>query len=270
MPFLGACWPAAPLVARWHALKVAERGGLALGDEQRAAYQHVTSGSDLALVVGYAGTGKSAMLGVTRAAWEAEGYTVRGAALSGIAAEGLEGGSGIASRTLAGLEFAWKDGRDQLTSRDVLVVDEAGLVGSRQMARVLSAAEAAGAKVVLVGDAEQLQAIEAGAAFRALAERHGAAEISEVRRQRTEWQRSATRELATARTEGALDRYEAAGMVAGQVDSGLAQAAGAALYAPLPRQPARDSRAHVGVPACTGVGFAWRVRQTWKRASFLT
>ena len=92
-----------PLVARWQALKGAERGGLAFGDEQRAAYQHVTAGPDLALVVGYAGTGKSAMLGVARAAWEAEGYTVRGAALSGIAAEGLEAGSGIASRTLASL-----------------------------------------------------------------------------------------------------------------------------------------------------------------------
>ena len=160
-----------------------------------------------------------------RAAWETEGYTVRGAALSGIAAEGLEAGSGIASRTLASLEFAWKDGREQLTSRDVLVVDEAGLVGSRQMARVLSAAEAAGAKVVLVGDAEQLQAIEAGAAFRALAERHGAAEISEVRRQRAEWQRSATHELATARTEGALERYEAAGMVQGHATQAAARTA---------------------------------------------
>ena len=210
---------------RWHALKVAERGGLALGDEQQAAYRHVTSGSDLALVVGYAGTGKSAMLGVARAAWEAQGYTVRGAALSGIAAEGLEAGSGIASRTLASLEFAWKDGRDQLTSRDVLVVDEAGLVGSRQMARVLSAAEAAGAKVVLVGDAEQLQAIEAGAAFRALAERHGAAEIGEVRRQRAEWQRSATRELATARTETALERYERPGWCRAMTTQAAARAA---------------------------------------------
>ena len=71
----------------------------------------------------------------------------------------------------------------------MLVVDEAGMIGSRQMERVLSAAQAAGAKVVLVGDPEQLQAIEAGAAFRALAERDGAAEITEVRRQREDWQR---------------------------------------------------------------------------------
>src|SRR3546814_1220990 len=84
-----------------------------------------------------------------------------------------------------------------LGPRDVLVIDEAGMIGTRQMERVLSEAERAGAKVVLVGDAEQLQAIEAGAAFRALAERHGAAEINEVRRQHEDWQRDATRALAT-------------------------------------------------------------------------
>jgi len=212
-------------VAEARALKAVEQGGLALGEEQRAAYRHVTSGRDLALVVGYAGTGKSAMLGVARTAWEAAGYRVRGATLSGIAAEGLEGGSGIQSRTLAGLEHGWKEGRDLLTSRDVLVVDEAGMVGSRQMERVLSAAQAAGAKVVLVGDPEQLQAIEAGAAFRALAERHGAAEISQVRRQRAAWQCEATRELATERTGEALGRYTAAGMVQGHDTREAARAA---------------------------------------------
>ncbi len=87
------------------AVRAAARGGLALGDEQAAALLHVTGKADLALGVGFAGTGKSAMLGVARAAWEAEGYRVRGAALSGIAAEGLEAGSGISSRTLASLEF---------------------------------------------------------------------------------------------------------------------------------------------------------------------
>jgi len=197
------------------AVRRAEAVGLQLGEGQRAAVAHVAAGRDLALVVGYAGTGKSAMLGVARQAWEAAGYRVRGAALSGIAAEGLEGGSGIESRTLASLEWAWKEGRDELTSRDVLVVDEAGMVGSRQIERVLSTAQEAGAKVVLVGDPEQLQTIEAGAAFRALAERHGAAEVSEVRRQREGWQRDATRELATGRTGAALGRYEAAGMVQG-------------------------------------------------------
>jgi len=165
------------------------------------------------MVVGYAGTGKSAMLGVAREAWEAAGYQVRGAALSGIAAESLEGGSGISSRTIASLEHSWAQGREELTARDVLVIDEAGMIGSRQMERVMSAAQTAGAKVVLVGDPEQLQAIEAGAAFRALAERHGAAEITEIRRQHETWQRDATRELATGRTAEALGRYEAAGMV---------------------------------------------------------
>jgi len=199
------------------AVRRAEAGGLQLGKEQRAAVAHVTAGRDLALVIGYAGTGKSAMLGVARQAWEAAGYRVRGAALSGIAAKGLEGGSGIESRTLASLEYGWKEGReaDRLTARDVLVVDEAGMVGSRQMERLLTAAREAGVKVVLVGDPEQLQAIEAGAAFRALAERHGATEISTVRRQREGWQRDATRELATARTGVALGRYERAGMVQG-------------------------------------------------------
>ncbi|MFX7071631.1 AAA family ATPase, partial [Acinetobacter baumannii] len=81
------------------------------------------------IVVGYAGTGKSAMLSVAREAWEAAGYEVRGVTLSGIAAENLESGSGIASRTIASMEHGWGQGRDQLTARDVLVIDEAGMVG---------------------------------------------------------------------------------------------------------------------------------------------
>jgi Ti-type conjugative transfer relaxase TraA len=197
------------------AIGAGEGRGLRLGDEQLGALERITGREDLSLVVGYAGTGKSAMLGVAREAWEAEGYQVRGAALSGIAAESLEAGSGIGSRTIASLEHGWSQGREVLTARDILVIDEAGMIGSRQMERVLSAADAAGAKVVLVGDAEQLQAIEAGAAFRALTERHGAAEITEIRRQREDWQRDATQELATGRTGAALDRYEAAGMVLG-------------------------------------------------------
>lgn len=195
------------------ALARAEERGLVLSSEQADALAHVTDGRDLGIVVGYAGTGKSAMLGVAREAWEAAGYEVRGVALSGIAAENLESGSGIASRTIASMEHGWGQGRDMLTSRDVLVIDEAGMVGTRQMERVLSHAAEAGAKVVLVGDPQQLQSIEAGAAFRSIHERHGGVEIHEVRRQREDWQRDATRDLATGRTGDAISAYDRHGMV---------------------------------------------------------
>ncbi len=195
------------------ALARAEARGLVLSGEQAEALARVTDGRDLGVVVGYAGTGKSAMLGVAREAWEAAGYEVRGVTLSGIAAENLESGSGIASRTIASMEHGWGQGRDVLTSRDVLVIDEAGMVGTRQLERVLSHAAQAGAKVVLVGDPQQLQSIEAGAAFRSIFEHHGGAEIGEVRRQRDDWQRAATRDLATGRTGDALDAYRDHGMV---------------------------------------------------------
>lgn len=195
------------------AVVAAERRNLVLGADQKRALEHVLKRPGLSMVVGFAGSGKSAMLGVAREAWEAAGYTVRGAALSGIAAENLEGGSGIASRTIASLEHAWARDYDRLTSRDVLVVDEAAMVGTRQLQRVLVEAASSGAKVVMVGDVQQLQAIEAGAAFRLLAERHGAAEISEVRRQTQTWMRDATQAFATGGTGAALAAYSDAGMV---------------------------------------------------------
>jgi len=198
---------------RRRALGRAAARGMMLSDEQQAAFEHVTSAHDLSNIVGYAGSGKSAMLGVAREAWEAAGYRVQGAALSGIAAENLEGGSGIASRTIASLEHQWAQGRDLLSEKHVLVIDEAGMIGSRQMERVIAEAEKRGAKLVLVGDPEQLQAIEAGAAFRSIAERHGSIEITDIRRQREEWQRSATRQLATERTAEAIAGYESHGHV---------------------------------------------------------
>src|SRR3546814_15729858 len=84
------------------------------------------------------------------------------------------------------------------------------MIGTRQMERLSAEVSRAGAKLVLVGDVQQLQAIEAGAAFRLLAERHGAAEIGEVRRQSAQWMREATRALATGRTDEALAAYAGA------------------------------------------------------------
>ena len=178
-----------------------------LSDEQRRAIEHITGPERIAAVVGYAGAGKSTMLAAAREAWEAEGYKVHGAALSGKAAEGLEESSGIQSRTLASWSRGWENDRGTLGRGDVFVIDEAGMVGSRQLARFVGEAEARGAKIVLVGDHEQLQAIGAGAPFRAITEEIGHAELSEIRRQRVDWQREASVDFATHRTAEGLAAY---------------------------------------------------------------
>ncbi len=175
--------------------------------EQVDAVRHVTGDTGIAALVGLAGAGKSTLLDAARIAWEADGRRVIGAALAGKAAEGLEDSSGIRSRTIASWELAWTDGKDQLQRGDVLVVDEAGMVSSEQLARVLKAVKSAEAKVVLVGDPMQLQPIQAGAAFRAIVERVGFAELIGIRRQKKQWARDAARLFARGKVEEALDAY---------------------------------------------------------------
>lgn len=190
-----------------------------LSGEQREAILHITGPERISAVVGFAGAGKSTMLAAAREAWEAQGYQVHGAALSGKAAEGLEESSGIACRTLASWSRSWEprsDGRPprhQLGKGDVFVIDEAGMVGSRQLARFIGEAETRGAKIVLVGDHEQLQAIGAGAPFRAIAEQIGHVELSDIRRQREDWQRQASVSFATHNTAEGLAAYRENGNI---------------------------------------------------------
>lgn len=184
-----------------------------LSEEQCLAVRHVTGPEQIAAVIGFAGAGKSTMLAAARTAWEAQGYRVHGAALAGKAAEGLEESSGIISRTLASWEHSWQAGRAELGTNDVLVIDEAGMIGSRQLGRFVEEVERRGAKLVLVGDHEQLQAIGAGSPFRAIAERIGAVELSEIRRQKKDWQRQASIAFATHRTGEGLSAYADRGQV---------------------------------------------------------
>ncbi len=190
---------------------IAQRSFLA--DEQRAAVRHLTGPERIAAVVGLAGAGKSTMLAAAREAWEGQGYQVLGAALAGKAAEGLEESSGIASRTLASWERSWERGYDRLTAKSVLVIDEAGMVGSRQLCRFLAEADRAGAKLVLVGDPEQLQPIGPGAAFRAVAERVGLVALEGIRRQREDWQRAASVAFGRHQTHDGLMAYAERGAI---------------------------------------------------------
>jgi Ti-type conjugative transfer relaxase TraA len=186
-----------------------------LSQEQRVAIEHVVDEARIAAVVGRAGAGKTTMMKAAREAWELAGYRVVGAALAGKATEGLEKEAGIVSRTLASWELRWKQGRDMLDKSTVFVLDEAGMVASKQMALVVETATLAGAKLVLVGDPEQLQPIEAGAAFRAIVDRIGYAELETIYRQREEWMRAASLDLARGRVAQALGAYGEHGRVRG-------------------------------------------------------
>ncbi|MGV1945321.1 MULTISPECIES: Ti-type conjugative transfer relaxase TraA [unclassified Agrobacterium] len=194
-------------------LSAASDPSAGLSDEQRHAIKQITGPERIAAVVGFAGAGKSTMLAAAREAWEAQGYQVHGAALAGKAAEGLEESSGMESRTLASWSYSWDHGRDLIGRSDVFVIDEAGMVGSRQLARFIGEAEERGAKIVLVGDHEQLQAIGAGAPFRAIAEQIGHVELSGIRRQRHDWQRQASVAFATHKTAEGLAAYREHGAI---------------------------------------------------------
>ena len=188
-----------------------EEGFAELSHEQRAAVIHATAGQDLASIVGRAGAGKTRLTRAAVRACEQAGYRVRGAALAGKAAEGLAEEAGIEARTLASHELARQRGEDLLTPRDVLLVDEAGMIDVPQMSRILGFAQERGAKVVLVGDPDQLKAIGAGDAFRGLIQEHGAARVDTIRRQTDAWQREASEKVASGQLGPALEAYRERG-----------------------------------------------------------
>ena len=128
--------------------------------------------------------------------------------------------------------FALKNGRTRWDRRTVVIVDEAAMLDSRVTGELLAAARRAGAKVILAGDDRQLASIERGGLFTELRQRHGAAEISEVTRQRTDWQRQAARDLAEGRFAEAVAAFDRAGAITWtQRPGGRAQSPGRGLEA---------------------------------------
>jgi conjugative relaxase-like TrwC/TraI family protein len=181
-----------------------------IGEDQAGMVRDLCQrGDGVSVVQGRAGTGKTFALGVARHAWQADGYRVLGCAPTGIAtlsleAEGFEETATV-DRLLGELD---RDGaRQVLGDRLVVVVDEAGMVGSRKLARLLDHAQRTGAKVVLAGDDRQLAAIDAGGGFRALRLRLGASELVDNRRQLQAWERQTLELVRDGLVDQAVDAY---------------------------------------------------------------
>jgi conjugative relaxase-like TrwC/TraI family protein len=178
-------------------------------DQQAMVRDLCQGGAGVALVVGRAGTGKTFALGMARHAWQLDGYWLLAAAPTGIATMSLQGEGFEDVATCDRLLGDLDRGREQLDARTVLVVDEAGMVGSRKLGRLLEHAEQARAKVVLVGDDRQLASIDAGGGFRALRLRLGASELTENRRQQQAWEREALELVRSGLVEEAVAAYQA-------------------------------------------------------------
>jgi conjugative relaxase-like TrwC/TraI family protein len=180
------------------------------GSDQQAMVRDVCQGGqDVALVVGRAGTGKTFALGIARHAWQLDGYRLLAAAPTGIATLSLQGEGFEEVATCDRLLAELDRGQEALSDRTVLVVDEAGMVGSRKLTRLLEHADQAQAKVVLVGDDRQLAPIDAGGGFRALRLRLGASELVENRRQHQAWEREALELVRSGLVEEAVAAYQA-------------------------------------------------------------
>ncbi len=184
-----------------------------LSGEQRAIVRGLcSSGDGVQLVRGRAGTGKTFSLDTAREAWQADGVRVVGCAVAARAARELEAQTGIDSATIAALLRDLRQGQ-ALAPGSVLVVDEAAMVGSRELAELADHAEQARAKLVLVGDERQLPEIDAGGGFGSLCARLGALELTEVRRQAEAWDREALAALRDGRAEEWLEHNREHGRI---------------------------------------------------------
>ncbi len=178
--------------------------------QRRAAIAICTSGRGAELVVGVGGSGKTTMLRVVADAFERTGHQVIGTATSGQAARILGKEASIAeARTLASLTWRLDHQTLQLSERSVVILDEVGLTDDADLLRLAAHAEAAGAKLVLLGDDRQLGSVGPGGALGALVARHPGAvhTLTENRRQANAEERDVLAELRAGNVDRAVAWY---------------------------------------------------------------
>jgi conjugative relaxase-like TrwC/TraI family protein len=194
-----------PVVAR----VLAQRPSLK--PDQRAMVERLLGGGEgLVVVIGEAGSGKTYALAAAANGWVAGGAVLRVAAPTWRAAnvlrsEGMEAVS--VARLLAEFDRAATRGQTPLRPGAVLVVDEAGMVDSATLARLIDHAQVAEAKLVLIGDPAQLGEIEAGGLFAAVARRTEPIVLDEVIRHRHDLDREGAKRIREGHGSEAISVY---------------------------------------------------------------
>ena len=178
-------------------------------DQRRVVRALLTSPATIDVVAGPAGTGKTALLRAAKTGWNDSGTPVVGCALAAVTARRLEAATGIPAssltRFLGDLTDPARPDMGGLARGTVVVVDEASMVGTRDMATLARHVHDAGGKLVLVGDPAQLPEIDAGGIFAALADR--AEHLTGNVRQAHAWERQALHDLRAGNVTAAIDAY---------------------------------------------------------------
>jgi conjugative relaxase-like TrwC/TraI family protein len=198
-------------------------------DQRQLVTALAASDSSVDVILGPAGSGKTAALKTAITHWQELGIPVLGAALAAAAARRLEHATGAPSMSVARLLHRVEH-RQPLDPRTVVVLDEAGMVGSRDYQRLLIAITDAGGKLVAVGDRAQLTEIDAGGMFTRLTQEHLRAELTYNHRQTHPWQREALVDLRSGRVAAALAAYKTRGHLHAAADPTSLRAQLAAQY----------------------------------------
>jgi ATP-dependent exoDNAse (exonuclease V) alpha subunit len=182
-----------------------------LKPEQAAALRHLTGAEGFAMLWGEAGTGKSHTLKAARAAYEAEGKSVIGLSWTNDVVQQMRGDGFKQANTIASELWGLDHGRTRWNRNTVLIVDEAAMISTEQLARLTAGAKQAGAKLILAGDDKQLSSIEAGGMFETLRQTHGAAILKDVQRVRDAEQKAAFGQMHDGGFLEPLKTFEKAG-----------------------------------------------------------
>jgi ATP-dependent exoDNAse (exonuclease V) alpha subunit len=282
-------------------LRAIEAGEAELGSgfstEQRVAITHLCSGSDMRLLNGKAGTGKTTLLKTVAAAYRDAGYQVLGTSFQGKAVEIMEQEIGIPCKTLDSFKVVWEKHQAQkdyvesgklwgrpyiyafsrmkeleqqrFTAKHVIIVDEANMIGGRLWEPFLKEATRSGAKVLIIQDPAQIKSREPGDYGRLFAERFGFCETNEVVRQRIPWQRECSKSLNDHQVLEGLKPYFEKGHLQWFEDSGR-------LHQTLAQAYVRD---FIENPHQTRIALAYKntevydlnqsIRQTLKEQGYL-
>lgn len=194
-----------------------KRHNFAMTNGQKQAAEHILSSKDRIIgVQGDAGTGKTTMLSVVRELAEAKGYEIKGLSFTGKAASEIEQASGIKSQTVhAFLSLGMESKKSEKDKDQMWIVDEASMIGSKQMNEIIKSAELQNARVVLMGDTKQLQSIKAGQIFKDLQDNGmKTVEMKEILRQDDPGYKDIVKDIAAKKIESAFSKLESNNCVA--------------------------------------------------------